>query len=54
MLTPPGADGGGARGISSLIMLRELMKRVQRAEGLDEPPDPVKYFDIMGGTGTGG
>ncbi|KAG9093064.1 hypothetical protein FRC06_011684, partial [Ceratobasidium sp. 370] len=47
-------DAGGARGLSSLIILHEIMKRIQKAEGLLEVPDPEEYFDLMGGTGTGG
>ncbi|KAG8752967.1 hypothetical protein FRC12_011723 [Ceratobasidium sp. 428] len=30
------------------------MKRIQKIEGLSEAPDPEEYFDLMGGTGTGG
>ncbi|KAG9082952.1 hypothetical protein FRC06_004761, partial [Ceratobasidium sp. 370] len=46
-------DGGGASGLSSLIILRELMRRVQHCAGLSEPPDIRDYFDIVAGTGTG-
>ncbi|KAG8752763.1 hypothetical protein FRC12_011802 [Ceratobasidium sp. 428] len=48
------ADGGGARGLSSLLILHEIMKRIQKIEGLSDVPDPEEYFDLMGGTGTGG
>ncbi|KAF8600238.1 FabD/lysophospholipase-like protein [Ceratobasidium sp. AG-I] len=47
-------DGGGARGLSALVILESLMKRVQQKEGLAATPDPDDYFDLMGGTGTGG
>ncbi|CAE6459942.1 unnamed protein product [Rhizoctonia solani] len=46
-------DGGGVRGLSSLVLLSELMRRIQRLEGLDEVPYPHEYFDVIAGTGTG-
>jgi hypothetical protein len=30
------------------------MDRVKVKDGLDAAPDPHEYFDLMGGTGTGG
>ncbi|CAE7168497.1 unnamed protein product [Rhizoctonia solani] len=47
-------DGGGIRGLSSLLILKEIMNRVKRDEGLDEVPRPCDYFDVIGGTSTGG
>ncbi|CAE6521937.1 unnamed protein product [Rhizoctonia solani] len=47
-------DGGGIRGLSSLLILKEIMGRVKRDEGLDQVPLPCDYFDIIGGTSTGG
>ncbi|KAG9119578.1 hypothetical protein FRC07_005340, partial [Ceratobasidium sp. 392] len=47
-------DGGGARGLSALIILGALMERLQRICGLSDPPNPCDYFDLMAGTGTGG
>ncbi|CAE6425927.1 unnamed protein product [Rhizoctonia solani] len=47
-------DGGGIRGLSSLLILREIMGRVKRDEGLPEAPRPCDYFDVIGGTSTGG
>lgn len=47
-------DGGGIRGLSILIIIREIMHRIQHAKGLDSPPLPCEYFDLIGGTGTGG
>ncbi|KAH7340857.1 acyl transferase/acyl hydrolase/lysophospholipase [Rhizoctonia solani] len=47
-------DGGGIRGLSSLLILKEIMGRVKRDEGLDQVPRPCDYFDIIGGTSTGG
>ncbi|KAG8712728.1 hypothetical protein FRC11_014365, partial [Ceratobasidium sp. 423] len=45
-------DGGGVRGLSSLLLLREVMNRVQSLEG--EPVKPTDWFDVIAGTGTGG
>ncbi|KAH7126725.1 hypothetical protein B0J11DRAFT_460046 [Dendryphion nanum] len=43
-------DGGGVRGLSALMILRQLMETVDPAS----PPKPCDYFDIIGGTSTGG
>ncbi|RYP47753.1 hypothetical protein DL768_006221 [Monosporascus sp. mg162] len=43
-------DGGGVRGLSSLIILQQLMATVDP----DSPPKPCDYFDMIGGTSTGG
>jgi patatin-like phospholipase/acyl hydrolase len=43
-------DGGGVRGLSSLMILRRLMAAVDP----DAPPKPCDYFDMIGGTSTGG
>ncbi|MCJ1384883.1 hypothetical protein MMC17_008001 [Xylographa soralifera] len=47
-------DGGGIRGLSSLHILKQLMESVCREAGLDTPPKPCDYFDMIGGTSTGG
>lgn len=47
-------DGGGVRGLSSLIVLREIMYHIQRETEQDRTPDPYEYFDLIGGTSTGG
>jgi len=47
-------DGGGVQGLSELLILRELMGRIKLQEGLDHEPLPCEYFDMIGGTGTGG
>jgi patatin-like phospholipase/acyl hydrolase len=47
-------DGGGVRGLSSLLILQNLMKEVRRVKNLDHDPLPCQYFDLMGGTSTGG
>ncbi|RYP68522.1 hypothetical protein DL771_006599 [Monosporascus sp. 5C6A] len=43
-------DGGGVRGLSSLMILRRLMATVDP----ESPPKPCEYFDMIGGTSTGG
>ena len=48
------SDGGGIRGMSELLILKELMERIQSKEKLIETPLPCEYFDLIGGTGTGG
>jgi len=45
-------DGGGVRGLSSLYILQELMKQV--ADDPQHPPKPCYWFDMIGGTSTGG
>ncbi|KAK4039462.1 acyl transferase/acyl hydrolase/lysophospholipase [Parachaetomium inaequale] len=43
-------DGGGVRGLSSLMILQRLMMTVNP----ESPPKPCDYFDMIGGTSTGG
>lgn len=43
-------DGGGVRGLSSLMILKKLMESIDP----DDPPKPCDYFDMIGGTSTGG
>jgi Patatin-like phospholipase len=47
-------DGGGVRGLSSLLILKEIMLEIKRRKTLDKIPLPCDYFDLMGGTSTGG
>ena len=49
-------DGGGVKGISSCLILQAIMKQVAIVEGFDEDRErlPVNYFDLAGGTSTGG
>ncbi|KPM44184.1 hypothetical protein AK830_g2320 [Neonectria ditissima] len=47
-------DGGGVRGVVSLIILDEIMKRIQKRKGLKEPCRPADYFELAAGTSTGG
>ncbi|MCJ1392597.1 hypothetical protein MMC18_005467 [Xylographa bjoerkii] len=47
-------DGGGIRGVSELLILDEIMRRLQYDLKLDKLPLPCDYFHLIGGTGTGG
>jgi patatin-like phospholipase/acyl hydrolase len=49
-------DGGGVKGISSCLILQAIMKQVAIVEGTDSDRErlPVDYFDLAGGTSTGG
>ena len=46
-------DGGGVRGLSSLLILREIMRRMQFRNGATVVR-PSDWFDLIVGTGTGG
>jgi patatin-like phospholipase/acyl hydrolase len=43
-------DGGGVRGLSSLLILQELMAKICP----ENNQKPCDYFDMIGGTSTGG
>ncbi|KAF2815263.1 FabD/lysophospholipase-like protein, partial [Mytilinidion resinicola] len=49
-------DGGGVRGLSSLLILQRIMHVLEKKAGLEgeQPPRPCEYFDIIAGTSTGG
>ncbi|KZM26930.1 uncharacterized protein EKO05_0002720 [Ascochyta rabiei] len=55
-------DGGGVRGLSSLMVLRDLMQSIaleekrlgRRAQSDHGALKPCDYFDLIGGTSTGG
>lgn len=42
------------RGLSSLLILRELVEAIQRRKKLTETPRPCDYFELICGTSTGG
>ncbi|CAG8976226.1 hypothetical protein HYALB_00010772, partial [Hymenoscyphus albidus] len=46
--------GGGVRGLSELIILEAVMEKIKVTNGLKEAPLPCEYFDLIGGTSTGG
>ena len=41
-------DGGGVRGLSSLLILKAIM------DGIGPKTKPCEVFDLIGGTSTGG
>jgi predicted acylesterase/phospholipase RssA len=43
-------DGGGVRGLSTLQIIKQLMELINP----ENPPKPCGYFDMIGGTSTGG
>ena len=47
-------DGGGIRGLASLYLLADLMQKIKFASNMPEDPLPTEYFDMIGGTNTGG
>lgn len=47
-------DGGGIRGLSALEILQQLMERMEAELGSETPLKPCDYFDMIGGTSTGG
>jgi patatin-like phospholipase/acyl hydrolase len=47
-------DGGGVRGLSSLLILKEIMEDIGQRTNVDELPRPSEYFNLIGGTSTGG
>jgi patatin-like phospholipase/acyl hydrolase len=55
------ADGGGVRGLSSLLILQELMRQINVCIGASRPSDnphhdvkPHDIFELVAGTSTGG
>ncbi|KAG6875598.1 hypothetical protein C0992_003152, partial [Termitomyces sp. T32_za158] len=47
-------DDGGTRGLSELLIIQELMNRINSLDKAAKAPKPCQYFDIIGGVGTGG
>jgi patatin-like phospholipase/acyl hydrolase len=53
-------DGGGVRGLCSLLVLDRLIQEVNKLEVSDNPESkdrprlPCEYFELAGGTSTGG
>ncbi|KAF8535216.1 acyl transferase/acyl hydrolase/lysophospholipase [Trichophaea hybrida] len=47
-------DGGGVRGISSLVILKHLMSRLVEDGVVTSNTLPCEYFDMIAGTSTGG
>ncbi|KAI9776243.1 MAG: hypothetical protein M1839_000476 [Geoglossum umbratile] len=49
-------DGGGIRGLFGIIVLQSIMEEVRKIDcpESDDPLKPCDYFDLIGGTSTGG
>ncbi|KAI9709423.1 MAG: hypothetical protein M1812_007700 [Candelaria pacifica] len=47
-------DGGGVKGLTSLLILERLFETIKNESGTSEIPKPCDYFDLIGGTSTGG
>jgi len=47
-------DGGGVRGLSTLLILWDIMDEIGQRLGTSSPAKPCDYFDLIGGTSTGG
>ncbi|KAJ7434411.1 hypothetical protein FB451DRAFT_1379819 [Mycena latifolia] len=47
-------DGGGAGALSELLILEHVMYQIQATLGSDTTPAPCDYFEVIGGSGTGG
>ncbi|KAH9207962.1 acyl transferase/acyl hydrolase/lysophospholipase [Leptodontidium sp. 2 PMI_412] len=49
-------DGGGVKGLTSLLILRRLMGQLKKdpADPSEAIPRPCEVFDLIGGTSTGG
>ncbi|RPA72443.1 hypothetical protein BJ508DRAFT_314726 [Ascobolus immersus RN42] len=47
-------DGGGVKGLSSLLILDRIFRTMQEEGGYQEMPKPCDYFDVICGTSTGG
>ena len=49
-------DGGGVRGLASLLILKRMMYNLDSKLGpeVERPLLPCNYFDMIAGTSTGG
>jgi patatin-like phospholipase/acyl hydrolase len=47
-------DGGGVRGLSSIMILKHIMDGVNEKRDPDDRLEPCQVFDMIGGTSTGG
>lgn len=48
------ADGGGVRGLSSIMILKHLMRRINDRRKDNNRLEPWQVFDMIAGTSTGG
>ncbi|KAF2752264.1 FabD/lysophospholipase-like protein [Sporormia fimetaria CBS 119925] len=47
-------DGGGVRGLSTLMVLKRIMKTINEGRSPDTELEPWQVFEMIGGTSTGG
>jgi hypothetical protein len=47
-------DGGGYRGLASLLILKQLLRQIEAATERKHKYYPHKHFDLICGTSTGG
>lgn len=49
-------DGGGVRGLSTLLIMKSLMQKINAERLTNHQPavKPCELFDLIGGTSTGG
>lgn len=47
-------DGGGVRGLSSLLILKDIMTQLNSERKDSQVLKPCDVFDLIGGTSTGG
>jgi patatin-like phospholipase/acyl hydrolase len=47
-------DGGGVRGLSSLLILKDIMTQLNSEREDSQVLKPCDVFDLIGGTSTGG
>jgi hypothetical protein len=47
-------DGGGVKGLTSLIILQRIFRLIENETRPKEELKPCEYFDLIGGTSTGG
>jgi patatin-like phospholipase/acyl hydrolase len=40
--------------VSALLILESIMEKIRDHENLERVPLPYEYFDVIGGTSTGG
>jgi patatin-like phospholipase/acyl hydrolase len=48
------ADGGGIRGLSSIMVVEDIMKNINQHRHEINDLKPYQVFDLIAGTGTGG
>jgi patatin-like phospholipase/acyl hydrolase len=47
-------DGGGIKGLTSLLILKRIFRTLRELGHYDEEPKPCEVFDLIAGTSTGG